>query len=118
MAIARARPAIELVSVDSMQVYRGMDIGTAKPTPAEQAAVRHHLIDLVDPGDDFTVARYQRAARDVLADIEARGKRALLVGGTGLYLQAVVDDLDIPGQWPDTKPNTEPFASSAAWVGT
>jgi tRNA dimethylallyltransferase len=105
--VARARPDLELVSVDSMQVYRGMDIGTAKPTPAEQAEVRHHLIDIVDPDEDFTVARYQRAATLVLADIERRGKRALLVGGTGLYLQAVVDDLDIPGQWPEVRAELE-----------
>jgi tRNA dimethylallyltransferase len=99
--LARRHDDIELVSVDSMQVYRGMDIGTAKPTPAEQAEVRHHLIDLAEPDEDFTVSRFQVACGDVLADIEARGKRAVLVGGTGLYLRAVVDDLTIPGQYPD-----------------
>ena len=84
-----------------MQVYRGMDIGTAKPTAAEQAEVPHHLLDLADPGEDFTVAGFQAAMADALADIEARGHRALLVGGTGLYLRAVVDGLDIPGQFPE-----------------
>lgn len=103
MAIGRAHPDIELVSVDSMQVYRGMDIGTAKPSPAEQAEVRHHLIDLADPDDEFTVARFQAAAVDALTGIEQRGHRALLVGGTGLYLRAVVDGLAIPGQYPDTR---------------
>lgn len=86
--------------MDSMQVYRGMDIGTAKPTPAEQAAVRHHLIDLVDPVESFSVVRFQAVARAAIADIEARGKRALLVGGTGLYFQSVVDDLEFPGEDP------------------
>jgi tRNA dimethylallyltransferase len=107
LAVARTRPGTELVSVDSMQVYRGMDIGTAKPTPAERAEIPHHLLDLADPDDDFTVARFQRAARDALADIEARGRRALLVGGTGLYLRAVVDDLDIPGRWPAVRAELE-----------
>lgn len=103
LAIARAVPGVELVSVDSMQVYRGMDVGTATPTPAEQAEVPHHLIDVVDPWEEWSVARFQRAARAVLADIAARGGRAVLVGGTGLYLRAVVDDLDIPGQHPEVR---------------
>jgi len=84
-----------------MQVYRGMDIGTAKPTTAERAEIRHHLIDIADPHEDFTVARFQRAADAALGDIESRGRRALLVGGTGLYLRAVVDGLSIPGRYPD-----------------
>ena len=106
-ALARRDPSWELVSVDSMQVYRRMDIGTAKPTPAEQAEVPHHLIDLLEPWEDGTVAWFQGEARRVIADIEARGKRALLVGGTGLYLQAVVDDLDIPGQYPEARAEIE-----------
>ena len=107
LALARADPTWELVSVDSMQVYRGMDIGTAKPTAAEQAQVPHHLIDLIDPWEDATVAWYQAEARAVLADLETRGKRGLLVGGTGLYVQAVVDDLDIPGQHPGVRAELE-----------
>ncbi|MEY2566439.1 MAG: tRNA dimethylallyltransferase [Actinomycetota bacterium] len=103
LEIARRCPDVELVSVDSMQVYRGMDIGTAKPTLSEQAEVQHHLIDVADPWEDFTVARFQAAAREVLAGIEARGKRALLVGGTGLYLRAVIDDLAVPGLYPDVR---------------
>jgi len=101
--LARRRGDCEIVTVDSMQVYRGMDIGTATPTPAEQADVPHHLLDIVDPDDDYTVSRFQSDCLAVLADIEARGKRALLVGGTGLYLQAVVDDLEIPGQFPEVR---------------
>ena len=114
LELARRDPTIELVSVDSMQVYRGMDIGTAKPTPAEQAEVRHHLIDLADPWEDFTVTRFQAAFRAALADIEARGRRALLVGGTGLYLRAVVDDLTIPGRFPDARAELEAEADTAA----
>ena len=89
---------VEIVSIDSMQVYRGMDVGTAKATPGERAAVPHHMIDVVEPGEDFSVARFQAAARAAVADIERRDRRALLVGGTGLYVQAVVDDLRFPGE--------------------
>jgi tRNA dimethylallyltransferase len=113
MELARRDPAWELVSVDSMQVYRGMDIGTAKPTPAERAEVPHHLLDLLDPHEEATVAWFQAEARAAIAGIERRGRRALLVGGTGLYHRAVVDDLDIPGRYPDVlaelaaEPDTE-----------
>ncbi len=103
LAAAPRIPPIEVVSVDSMQVYRGMDIGTAKPTAAEQAEIPHHLIDLADPADDFSVSRYQSAAEGALAAIEARGHRALLVGGTGLYFQAVVDRLSPPGRYPEVR---------------
>jgi tRNA dimethylallyltransferase len=103
LAAAGALGDVEIVSVDSMQVYRGMDVGTAKPTPTEQAAVPHHLIDLADPGEDFSVARFRVAADDAIAGIEARGHRALLVGGTGLYYQAIVDRFDLPGQDPELR---------------
>jgi tRNA dimethylallyltransferase len=99
--LARRRGDCEIVSVDSMCVYRGMDIGTSKPGADARAAVPHHLLDLVDPDEDFTVTQFQRAAREALAGIERRGHHALLVGGTGLYLRAVVDDLAIPGRYPD-----------------
>ncbi len=79
----------EIVCMDSMQIYRRMDIGTAKPTAAEMDGVVHHMIDVADPDDDFSVARYQEMAEKCIADIHARGKRALLVGGTGLYLRAL-----------------------------
>jgi tRNA dimethylallyltransferase len=107
MALARRDPTWELVSVDSMQVYRGMDIGTAKPSAAERAEVPHHLLDLLDPWEEGTVAWFQAQATDVLADIEARGRRALLVGGTALYVQAIVDHLDIPGQYPAVRAELE-----------
>jgi tRNA dimethylallyltransferase len=84
--------------MDSMQVYRGMDIGTAKPSRAERDRVPHHLIDIADPAEEFSVARFQRVAREAIAGIEGRGRRALFVGGTGLYLRAVVDDLRFPGE--------------------
>jgi len=103
LALAERDPSWELVTVDSMQVYRGMDVGTAKPTAAERAAVPHHLLDVADPWEDYDVARYQADARAAIADIEARGRRALLVGGTALYLRAVVDDLTLPGQYPDVR---------------
>jgi len=96
LEVARAFGDVELVSVDSMQVYRGLDVGTAKPSPAERAAVPHHLIDMAEPTDEWSVVRFQEEARAAVADIEARGKRALLVGGTGLYVQAVVDPFTFP----------------------
>ena len=114
MTLARRHPEVEIVAVDSMQVYRGMDIGTAKATAAEQAEVRHHLLDVCEPDDDYTVARYQRECRRALAEIEGRGGRALLVGGTGLYLRAVTDDLDIPGQWPQVRAELEAEPDTAA----
>ena len=103
LELARRDPSWELVSVDSMQVYRRMDIGTAKPTEAEQAEVPHHLLDLLEPWEDGALAWFQQEARAAIASIERRGRRALLVGGTALYVQAIVDDLDIPGQFPEVR---------------
>ena len=91
----------ELVSVDAMAVYRHLDIGTAKPTPAEQALAPWHLIDIVDPSEQFSVAEFQAHARGALAGIEGRGHVPLLVGGTGLYHRAVLDGLTIPARFPD-----------------
>jgi tRNA dimethylallyltransferase len=85
----------EVVSADSRLVYRGMDVGTAKPTREERARVRHHLIDVVEPGERYDVYRYQRDARAALDDIRRRGRDAILVGGTGLYVRAVLDGLDL-----------------------
>lgn len=107
LALAKEFGDFELVSVDSMQVYRGMDIGTAKPSAEEQRVVRHHLLDLVDADEEFTLTQFQSAARAAIADIEARGGSALLVGGTGLYLQAVVDNYAIPGQHPEVARDLE-----------
>ncbi len=92
---------VELVSVDSMAVYRGMDIGTDKPRPEARAEVRYHLVDLVDPDEEFTVTQFQAAAEDALAGIAERGNQAVLVGGTGLYLRSVIDDLVFPGRFPE-----------------
>jgi tRNA dimethylallyltransferase len=100
LAVAGACPSVEIVSVDSMSVYRGMDLGTAKPSVAARRRVVHHLIDLVDPCEAFTVLQFQEAAHEAMDAIAGRGNVPLLVGGTGLYLRAVVDDLAIPGRWP------------------
>jgi len=85
----------EIVSADSRQVYRAMDIGTAKPTAEERARIRHHLIDVADPGERYDVLRYQRDGRAALAEVRARGHVALVVGGTGLYVRALLDGLDL-----------------------
>lgn len=101
MEIARNDPRVELVSVDSMQVYVGMDIGTAKPSTAERAEVRHHLIDMVPPTVDYTVSHFQEAATRAFVEIEGRGGVPVLVGGTGLHLRSIVDALELPGQFPE-----------------
>lgn len=105
LALARRRldagEPVELVSMDSMAVYRGMDIGTTSPSAADRAAVRHHLIDVVDPDEEFSVAAFTRAVVAALDEIESRDARAILVGGTGLYVQAVVDGLEVPGRYPE-----------------
>ena len=97
----------EIVSVDSMLVYRGMDVGTAKPTVTERARVPHHMIDVVDPSEPFSVMRFQQEARAAIRGIEHRYGRALLVGGSGLYVRAVVDDLEFPGTDPATRGELE-----------
>jgi tRNA dimethylallyltransferase len=100
LSVARHLGGLEIVSVDSMQVYRGMDIGTAKPSLADRAEIVHHLVDVADPSEAFTVVRFQHEYDAALAAIDAHAHRALLVGGTGLYLRAVIDRLDPPGEWP------------------
>ena len=85
----------EIVSMDSMQIYRGMDIGTAKPTPEERAQAVHHMIDVADPKEIFTVSMYRDMAAEVIGDILRRGKLPLLVGGTGLYLNALSYDMSL-----------------------
>jgi tRNA dimethylallyltransferase len=97
-----------------MQVYRGMDIGTAKPTPAQRARVPHHLLDLVDPSEAFSVAAFQAGALEAADDVRRRGPRPLLVGGSGLYLRAVVDRLEFPGTESDVRADLE---EEAAVVG-
>jgi len=93
VALARRVP-LEVVSADSRQVYRGMDIATGKPTPAERAAVVHHLIDVVDPDDPYHAARFRADARAAIAEILARGRLPAVVGGTGLYIRALLRGLD------------------------
>jgi len=105
--LAVRRGDCEIVSVDSMCVYRGMDIGTSKPDAAARRAVPHHLLDLIDPDEEFTLTQFQQTARLALGDIERRGRHALLVGGTGLYLRSVVDDLEIPGRYPEVAASLE-----------
>lgn len=98
---------VEIVTVDSMQVYRGMDVGTAKPSAEVRALVRHHLLDVADPSEDWSVARWAAEARQAIDGIESRGHRALLVGGTGLYFQAIVDGLQPPGVYPEVRSELE-----------
>jgi tRNA dimethylallyltransferase len=94
-----------------MQVYRHMDIGTAKPTPADRAAVVHHCLDLVEPVESFTVADYRRAHDAALLSIDGA---AVLVGGTGLYVTAVIDRLELPGEWPDVRAELDATAATPA----
>jgi tRNA dimethylallyltransferase len=107
LEIARRLGDVEVVTADSMQVYRGMDIGTAKPTAAERAEVPHHLLDLVDPAGEWTVTDWAAAARATVAAIERRGHRALLVGGTALYVHALIDGFTPPGRYPDVRAGLE-----------
>ncbi len=101
VALAR-RLGAEIVSLDSMAIYRGMDIGTAKPTIADQGGVAHHLIDIASPADDFSIADYVEEADRMVADIAGRGHEALFVGGTPLYLKALLRGIDAgpPADWP------------------
>jgi tRNA dimethylallyltransferase len=87
----------EIVNADAMALYRGLDVGTAKATPAERAAVPHHLLDVLDVVETASVAAYQRDARAAVETLRAAGRTPVLVGGSGLYVQAVVDELEFPG---------------------
>ncbi len=84
----------EIVSCDSMQLYKYMDIGSAKPTPEEMRRARHHLVDIIDPREDFSVAQYQKLAKDAISDILSRGRLPIISGGTGLYLNSLLYDMD------------------------
>ena len=97
----------EVINADSMQVYRGMDIGTAKLTPAERHGVPHHLLDVWDVRQTANVAGYQRLARAAIADITARGKVPILAGGSGLYVRAALEDLTFPGTDPAVRARLE-----------
>ncbi len=98
---------IEIVAVDAMQVYRGMNIGTAKPTTADQQAVHHHGIDLVEPSQRFTVAQFQQVALAAIDDMKQRNVQPLLVAGTGLYLQTVIDGFTLPSEYPQVRAGLE-----------
>jgi len=104
----------EIISADSMQVYRGMDIGTAKASPAEQHLVRHHLLDIVDPDQRFTVADWVNHAERAVADITARGKLPLITGGTGLYINAFIDGFLFPDQSADEELRRELYQLAKA----
>ncbi len=97
----------EIINADSMQIYRGMDIGTAKLTVEERQGVRHHLLDVLDVTQDSTVAWYQESARQVIDEIESRGKRPIIVGGTGLYIKSILDELNFPDTDPHTRKSLE-----------
>lgn len=97
----------EVVNADAMQFYRGMDIGTAKITVDERRGVAHHLLDILDVTDEASVSQFQQQARDAIADIHARGKRAILAGGSGLYVRAALDVLEFPGTDPRLRQQLE-----------
>ena len=96
-----------MINADAMQFYRGMDIGTAKVTEAEQRGVPHHLLDILDVTQEASVSDFQQQARAAVADIHRRGKRAILAGGSGLYVRAALDVLDFPGTNPDIRARLE-----------
>ena len=93
----------EIINADSMQLYKGMDIGTAMLSVAEREGIVHHLLDVLSVKEDASVAWYQTAARELIAEIEARGKRPIIVGGTGLYIKAILDDLNFPDTDPQVR---------------
>jgi tRNA dimethylallyltransferase len=109
----------EIVSADSRQIYRYLDIGTAKPTPEETAKVPHHIVDIIDPDEEFSLARYQQLALCAIGDIQRRGKLPLLVGGSGLYVRAVLENWQIPEVSPDPefRYNIEKLAAGAGADG-
>ncbi|HEX8612368.1 MAG TPA: tRNA (adenosine(37)-N6)-dimethylallyltransferase MiaA [Telluria sp.] len=117
LAIARAIPA-EIISVDSALVYREMDIGTAKPTPEELASAPHHLIDIIDPTESYSVAQFRDDTLRLVAEISARGKLALLVGGTMMYFKGLADGLDdLPVADPALRVQLDAEAAIIGWPG-
>jgi tRNA dimethylallyltransferase len=117
MAVAQqqtnSQSPVHIVAVDAMQVYRDMNVGTAKPTLSDQSLVPHHCIDLVDSHERFTVAEFKKSATEALSKIDKANGRALLVAGTGLYLTAVIDDLVLPGEFPETRATLEQEPNTA-----
>jgi tRNA dimethylallyltransferase len=116
LALAQTE-AIEIISVDSALVYRGMDIGTAKPSATELAAVPHHLINIIEPSQSYSAAEFLRTAKTLATDIQARGKTPVLVGGTMLYLKALLDGLDdLPAANPDVRAAIDAEAKVTGWA--
>jgi tRNA dimethylallyltransferase len=115
MAAAQAVAGTEIVVIDAMQVYKAMDVGTAKPTAGDRTAVAHHCLDLADPNDEMSVTEFRRAYDEAIAAIDSRpGARPLLVAGTGLYLTAAIDRLELPGTWPDVRAALDSEPDTAA----
>lgn len=115
LAVAERWP-VEIISVDSALVYRGMDIGTAKPSAAEQARVPHHLIDILDPADSYSAAQFVRDAERLIDEIRARGRLPLLVGGTMLYFKALIEGLDtLPPADPALRATLDAEAAARGW---
>ena len=111
-----AKFPVEIISIDSAQVYRGMDIGTAKPSPAERRAVPHHLIDLIDPTERYSAGRFREDAIRAVAEIQSRGKIPLLVGGTMLYFRALAQGIDtLPQAEPGLRAQLDARAARHGW---
>ncbi|MEX1279418.1 MAG: tRNA (adenosine(37)-N6)-dimethylallyltransferase MiaA [Acidimicrobiia bacterium] len=104
----------EILSVDSMQVYRGMDVGTAKPSWEERQQVPHHMLDLVEPEEEYSVATFQRRGRAVIEAVHARGRNVLVVGGSGLHFRALLDPLEFPGHDPTVRQTVEALEPDVA----
>ncbi|MEX1288185.1 MAG: tRNA (adenosine(37)-N6)-dimethylallyltransferase MiaA [Acidimicrobiia bacterium] len=104
----------EILSVDSMQVYRGMDVGTAKPGWEERQQVPHHMLDLVEPEEEYSVATFQRRGRAVIEAVHARGRNVLVVGGSGLHFRALLDPLEFPGHDPTVRRTVEALEPDVA----
>ena len=105
--LARRRPNVEIISIDSMAIYKGMNIGTATPTILEQEEIPHHLINIVEPSEEFALPLFQSAVEKALREIAGRGNRAVLVVGTGLHVRAVVDRLEVPPRFLSIKDEIE-----------
>jgi len=114
MSVARVVRGGEIVVCDAMQVYRGMDIGTAKPTASDRAEIAHFGLDLVDPSERFTARDWQIAGSAAVKDIERRRGTPIVVAGTGLYLASLVDQLKFPGEWPDIRAELERESDTGA----
>ena len=106
-ALQKRGQEAQIINADAYQMYRGMDVGTAKPSVQERQAVVHHLIDIIEPEEAMSVARFQAMARSLIADLRAQGIRPILVGGSGLYTRAVIDDLSFPGTDPAVRARLE-----------